>query len=100
MVLSYAQGGDVAIDILDNGPKNEIYLRQNETLVFKVADSAENVQVGLKKLTDGVSCTINGSLVAVTSSTDMFYKVEKGMVTIANTGSGILSVTELKIAGK
>lgn len=100
VVLSYAAGGDVAIDILDNGPKNEIYLRKDETLVFEVDESAENVQVGLKKLTDGVSCTINGSLVAVTSSTDMFYKVEKGMVAIANTGSGILSVTELKIAGK
>ena len=100
VVLKYAADGDVAIDILDNGPKNEIYLRKDETLVFKVDESAENVQVGLKKLTDGVSCTINGSLVAVTSSTDMFYKVEKGMVTIANTGSGILSVTELKIAGK
>lgn len=100
VVLKYAADGDVAIDILDNGPKNEIYLRKDETLVFKVDESAENVQVGLKKLTDGVSCTINGSLVAVTSSTDMFYKVENGMVTIANTGSGILSVTELKIAGK
>lgn len=102
VVLSYAQGGDVAIDILDNGPKNEIYLGQNETLVFKVADSAENVQVGLKLLTDGAACTINGK--AVTSSTDMFYKVtpeDDGTVTITNSGSsGILAVTELKIAGR
>lgn len=103
VVLSYAKNAEekVAIDILDNGPKNEIYLGQNETLVFKVADSAENVQVGLKLLTDGAACTINGK--AVTSSTDMFYKVTPGTdgyVTIENTGTGLLAVTELKIAGR
>ncbi|WP_295585016.1 hypothetical protein [uncultured Oscillibacter sp.] len=101
VVLSYAEDGDVAIDILDNGPKNEIYLRQNETLVFEVDPSAQNVQVGLKLLTDGAACTINGK--AVTSSTDMFYKVTPGTdgkVTIENTGTGLLAVTELKIAGK
>lgn len=101
VVLNYADGSseDVIIDILDNGPKNEIYLRQNETLVFEVDSSAENVQVGLKQLTAGASCTINDKPFEVTSSTDMFYKVGNGRVMIQNTGTGILSVTELKIAG-
>ena len=105
VVLSYAKNAEekVAIDILDNGPKNEIYLGQNETLVFKVADSAENVQVGLKLLTDGAACSVNGSAFSVSSKTDMFYKVtpeDDGTVTIENTGTGLLAVTELKIAGK
>ena len=101
VVLSYAKGAEekVVIDILDNGPKNEIYLRQNETLVFEVDSSAENVQVGLKNLTGSGNCTVNGK--TVNSSTDMFYKVtptSDGYVTIQNTGSGILAVTELKVA--
>ena len=102
VVLSYAMGAEekVVIDILDNGPKNEIYLRQNETLVFEVDSSAENVQVGLKKLHgDSVTCTVNSKEHTV-YSTDMFYKVETsdGYVTIQNTGTGILAVTELKVA--
>ena len=89
----------VAQDLLDNGPKNELYLAPNETLVFKV-DKADgkNVQVGLKNLTAGANCSVNGK--TVNSSTDMFYKVETsdGYVTIQNTGDGILAVTELKVA--
>ena len=106
VVLSYAEGDEekVVIDILDNGPKNELYLAPGETLVFKVDSvSGKNVQVGLKQLTAGASCTINESPVAVNSSTDMFYPVtptSDGYVTIQNTGTGILAVTELKVAGK
>lgn len=92
--------GIVAQDLLDNGPKNELYLAPNETLVFKV-DKADgkNVQVGLKNLTAGANCSVNGK--TVKSSTDMFYKVtptSDGYVTIQNTDSGILAVTELKVA--
>ena len=90
----------VAQDLLDNGPKNELYLAPKETLVFKV-DKADgkNVQVGLKNLTAGANCSVNGK--TVKSSTDMFYKVtptSNGYVTIQNTGSSILAVTELKVA--
>ena len=90
----------VAQDLLDNGPKNELYLAPGETLVFKVDGvSGKNVQVGLKNLTAGAACSVNGMM--VNSSTDMFYKVETdGYVTIQNTGTGILAVTELKVAGK
>ena len=80
-------------DLLDNGPKNEIYLRQGERLVFNVASGA---QVGVKNLTGSAACTINDSEQKV-STTDMFYQVSAGPVTIENTGSGILAVTELKV---
>ena len=79
-------------DLLDNGPKNEIYLRQGERLVFNVARGA---QVGVKNLTGSAACTINGSEQKV-STTDMFYQVT-GNVEIKNAGSGILAVTELKV---
>lgn len=90
-----------AQDLLDNGPKNELYLASGERLVFKVGNvTGKNVQVGLKKLYgDSVTCTVNSEEHTV-YSTDMFYKVEMegDMVTITNNGNGILSVTELKVA--
>ena len=90
-----------AQDLLDNGPKNELYLAPGESLLFKVGNvTGKNVQVGLKKLYgDSVTCTVNSKEHTV-YSTDMFYKVEMegDMVTITNDGTGILSVTELKVA--
>ena len=90
-----------AQDLLDNGPKNELYLAPGESLLFKVGNvTGKNVQVGLKKLHgDSVTCTVNSKKHTV-YSTDMFYKVEMDgdMVTITNNGTGILSVTELKVA--
>ena len=92
---------DAAQDLLDNGPKNELYLAPGESLLFKVGNvTGKNVQVGLKKLHgDSVTCTVNSKEHTV-YSTDMFYKVEMDgdMVTITNKGTGILSVTELKVA--
>lgn len=100
-------GKDVQ-DLLDNGPKNELFLRQNESVVFKVTTDRE-VQIGLKAATGTAKYTIadNGSVSEekeLTSSTDMFYTVvnasdskEEHVITITNKGSGILSITKVKI---
>lgn len=85
-------------DLLDNGPKNEIYLKQGEALVFTV--NAASAQIGLKALNKATSYKINsGEPVSLSTSTDMFYPVNTSMITITNTGDGILSVTELKLFG-
>ncbi len=93
-------------DLLDNGPKNEIYLQPNQALVFTIKTSRE-VQIGLKALNASTSYTINnGNAQTLSSSTDMFYTVlESGTgnatdgttITITNNGEGILSITKLKI---
>lgn len=90
-------------DVLNNGPKNEIYLMKGMSLTFKVSTSRV-VQIGLKALDASTSYTINnGDPVTLNASTDMFYKVpNKGTtseqtITIKNTGDGILSITKLKI---
>lgn len=89
-------------DLLDNGPKNEIYLQNGQALTFKVTTPRE-VQIGLKALNANTSYTINGDSKNISTSTDMFYTVlNKGStgeqtITITNTGNGILSVTKLKI---
>ena len=92
-----------AQDLLDNGPKNEIFLRNGDSLVFTVTTDRE-VQIGLKAVNNTVTCTVNNVAKTITSSTDMFYTVfNKGdatngqTITIKNTGGGILSITKLKI---
>lgn len=92
-------------DLLDNGPKNEIYLQPNQALTFKVTTNRV-VQVGLKALDKATTYTITGKDTDQTlnASTDMFYEVKgktddatEQTITITNTGNGILSITELKI---
>lgn len=89
-------------DLLDNGPKNEIYLRTGESLVFTV--NAGSAQIGLKALDAATTYTITGKDgdQSLSASTDMFYSLNftSGQpITITNTGDGILSITELKLFG-
>lgn len=91
-------------DLLDNGPKNEIYLQPNQALTFKITTDRV-VQIGLKALNQATSYSINnGESVALNASTDMFYTVlnkagseSAQTITITNKGTGILSITKLKV---
>lgn len=98
-------------DLLDNGPKNEVFLRPNQTLAFKLVTGLSNVQIGLKAATGKIekySINVGNTKIVndatLTSSTDMFYKLADStsgetLVTITNTSGGILSVTDLKFFG-
>lgn len=94
---------DTLQDLLNNGPKNEIYLQPGQTLTFKLNTNRE-VQLGLRALNDSANYTINNVAKTVSSNTDMFYtvlanteKVAEQTVTVANTGSTILALTKLKV---
>ena len=94
-------GADTASvkDLVDNGPKNEVYLAPGETLVFTIDRAA---QVGVKCLNGGsgtIESTGGTTTTPVTAQTDMFYAVAAGTVTISNPSSNsgtTLAVTELK----
>lgn len=79
-------------DLLDNGPKNELYLRNGQIVTFKLNKTA---QIGLKGVNGDVTFTINGTQKSV-STTDMFYPVSSGTITIKNTSDNLLSVTKIK----
>lgn len=90
-------------DLLDKGPKNEIYLWPNQALVFTI-NTNRVVQIGLKALNEATSCTINGTEKSLSASTDMFYEVlgkaenaSEQTITITNKGAGILAITKLKV---
>lgn len=97
-----ASTNEEIIDLLDNGPKNELYLWPGMAVTFNLGSS--KAQIGMKtvwgnavtaKLTIGSTETDK----QINSSTDMFYSDgATGEVTITNPGSnsGILSITLLK----
>ena len=91
-----AAGSIDVTDLLDNGPKNEIYLYQNQSLVFNITG---NAQIGLKALNGTVNYSINNVPSTLGTSTDMFYPINSGTVTITNNSSNILSITKLKLLG-
>ena len=92
--------GDQLKDVLDNGPKNELYLWPGQSVVFKL--NADSAQIGLKALNTQVAYKINnGTETIINTSTDMFYPLNEKNVTITNTSAngGILSITEIKTFG-
>ena len=88
-----------AADLLNNGPKNELFLRKGESVTFELAAGVK-AQIGLKAVNGSVSYTVNSTTGTVTTSADLFYcENTTGKVTIVNNGDGILSVTKLKLFG-
>ncbi len=95
--------------LLDNGPKNELYLYPGQTLVFKVTTNRV-MQLGLKTPTGSASfdLTVDDTTKSrtLTSSVDMFYQIAERQITEGGemthtvsitVNSGMLSVTDLKI---
>lgn len=89
-------------DMINNGPKNEIYLESGQTIAMKLTASAyDKVAVGMRSLNGAtVSYQINNQPESTLSSTvDMYYEVEPndGMIVIENTGSTVLALTKIKV---
>ena len=96
---------NVLDDYKNYGPKNEVYLASGQGIAFRIEDmsNVESVQLGLKSASGKtVSAAVNGTTVAVGSSTEMYYKVSAadGKVVITNNGTGIISVTNVKLTYK
>lgn len=83
-------------DLLDNGPKNEVYLYSGDSIVFNLERDA---QIGLKGVNGATTYTMTGTTGGTLQTTDMFYKVSAGDITITNTGSNVLSITKVKYFG-
>ena len=91
----------VDADLLNIGPKNEIYLKPNQTVVMQLTGTYASVQVGMRSLTgDTVKYQINSEPTKEMNSTvDMYYKVVpvEGKLVIQNVSGGILALTRLKV---
>lgn len=92
---------DVNKDLVNIGPKNEIYLNPGEAVVMTVPTTYTTVQVGMRSLTgDTVTYQINSDAEKEMKSTvDMYNKVNlaEGKLVIQNVSGGILALTRLKV---
>ena len=92
------------------GPNNEVYLANGQAITFKIPANANiaSIQIGAKAPNGTAKMTVTGTNdpKEISSATEMYYKVnvdataENKVVTIANEGTGILSLTNLKITFK
>lgn len=89
-------------DLVNIGPKNEIYLNLGEAVVMELPTTYKTVQVGMRSLTGGaVTYKINTEEKTMNSTVDMYYKVVpvEGKLVIQNVSGGILALTKLKVTG-
>lgn len=89
-------------ELLNIGPKNEIYLKPNQAVVMSFDQLFGSVQVGMRSLTgEAVSYKINGTSATMNSTVDMYYPVKLvgNMLVIRNTSENdeILALTRLKV---
>ena len=96
------------------GPNNEVYLAQGQAIFFKVPenDKIASIQIGAKTPNGAATMVVEGKVSTTTrleqqlnTATEMYYNITEQakdgqLVTISNTGNGILSLTNLKITYK
>ena len=96
---------NVTVDenLVNIGPKNEIYLKNGQAVVMQIPSTYSTVQVGMRSLTgETVKYQINSEAEKEMKSTvDMYYKVNlaEGKLVIQNVSGGILALTKLKVTG-
>lgn len=102
--LLFIDGADkAAIATYANyGPNNEVYLSKGQAITFNVPKNAKiaSIQIGAKAPNGSAAqMVVNGEAKDIQSATEMYYEISKagGSFTITNTGTGILSLTNLKI---
>lgn len=94
------------------GPNNEVYLAKGQSISFKLksTENIASVQIGAKAPTniDAAQMVVNTGVPTsietatdIETATEMYYEItdvaKSGLVTITNTGKGILSLTNIKI---
>ena len=103
-VLFIDGGPEANVDTYKNyGPNNEVYLAEDQAIAFNVPEgtSIASIQIGAKAPNGSAAQMVvnNGEPKDIQSATEMYYKIgtKGGRFTITNTGTGILSLTNLKI---
>ena len=84
------------------GPNNEVYLKNGDRITFTLPKSGAFVQIGAKLVSGNeMTFTVGQQQYEITSATEMYYLLDDvkpgAEITITATGSGILSLTNLKL---
>lgn len=97
---------DVVGTYKDYGPKNEVYLAQDQAIAFTLTD-ADYAYIGLKAPEGHATVNMTNEYgvtgeVSINHSTDLYYKVvpnSEGQIVIKNVGEDLLSITKLRVTG-
>ena len=92
-------------DYKNYGPNNEVYLANGQAITFTVPKNAKiaSIQIGAKAPNGSAAQMVvtggNGLNQELSTATEMYYQIGTAgdSFTITNTGTGILSLTNLKI---
>lgn len=102
-------------DYNNYGPNNEVYLAKGQAIAFKlnVADysNIDSIQIAAKAPagTSAIAQVSNGTPTPIVSATEMYYTITHRItwsgntsdtIVVANTGEGLLSLTNIKITYK
>ena len=85
----------------NGGPQNEIYLAKGQSVFFQSTDLAnKDVQVSLRAVNADATASVKDTQISLASNTEMYYTLkadETGKVTIANNGTGLLAIGNVKL---
>lgn len=85
----------------NGGPQNEIYLASGQSVFFQSTGLAnKDVQVSLRAVNADATASVNNAAITLTSNTEMYYTLKAdatGTVTIANNGTGLLAIGNVKL---
>ena len=94
---------EVTKELVNIGPKNEIYLKSGEAVVMQFTEKYTSVQVGMRSLSgNAVKYAVNETEKTMTSTVDMYYTEtlhDGKYLVIQNKSDNILALTKLKVTG-
>lgn len=108
-IVAFTEGNtNTQIQITDyeaaGGPQNEIYLAGGQSVLFKVENAGDTIQVSLRAVTDApakwATSADGGTVSTISTNTEMYYTVKPdalGNVTIANRGNTLLAIGNVKL---
>ena len=100
--------GETAVlaDYESYGPNNEVYLSKGQSITFTLGSvDFADIQLGASLTGSAASTiTVNGTTIQLDSATNLYYSIKNAIgtdkvVTITNTGDGMVALTNLKATG-
>ena len=98
-----------ASEYQSNGPKEEVYLNDGQSVTFSLADWDRNsydIYLGIKAPMGSGSVTINGHPLTINNTCDCYYDISNYVTMMGNVGTfeikaiqGVISVTNIKVTG-
>ena len=98
-----------ASEYQSNGPKEEVYLANGQSVTFSLKDwdrNSNKIYLGVKAPMGAGSVSINGNPVVITNTCDCYYDISEYLILSGTTATfkivasgNVISVTNIKVTG-